>query len=91
VAPALTALAGGSPSRHRTTAALATAYEKGTGRSEAVRCQLELSDGGWLATPHPHQGSHVLSSLLGADCLAIIPGEARRLEAGERVVVELLD
>jgi molybdopterin molybdotransferase len=89
-APALAALAGGSPTRRRTTATLATPYEKTTDRSEAVRCQLELTANGWVATPRPRQGSHVLTSLLGADCLAIVPPAARRLEAGEQVEIELL-
>jgi molybdopterin molybdotransferase len=90
-APGLAALAGGAPRRRRATATLTAPYEKGTGRTEAVRCRLELTDGGWAATPRPRQGSHVLTSLLDADCLAIVPGEARRVEAGERVEVELLD
>jgi molybdopterin molybdotransferase len=89
-APALAALAGGSPARRRTTAALGAAYEKHTDRAEAVRCGLELTEQGWVATPRPHQGSHVLTSLLGADCLAIVPPEARALAAGERVEIELL-
>jgi molybdopterin molybdotransferase len=90
-APGLAALAGGTPRRRRATATLTAPYEKGTGRTEAVRCGLELADAGWAATPRPRQGSHVLTSLLDADCLAIVPGEARRVEAGERVEVELLD
>ena len=89
-APALAALAGGSPTRHRTTATLALPYDKDTGRTEAVRCELELTDAGWVATPRPRQGSHVLTSLLGADCLAIIPPSARRVEAGARVEIELI-
>jgi molybdopterin molybdotransferase len=90
-APGLAALAGGSPARRRATATLTAPYEKGTDRTEAVRCRLDLTDAGWVATPRPRQGSHVLTSLLDADCLAVVPGEARRLEAGERVEVELLD
>ncbi|HTT95404.1 MAG TPA: gephyrin-like molybdotransferase Glp, partial [Solirubrobacterales bacterium] len=91
VAPALAALAGGSPERRRTTATLTAPYEKTTERAEAVRCGLELTAAGWSATPRPRQGSHVLTSLLGADCLALIPPAARRLEAGARVEIELLD
>ncbi len=90
-APGLAALAGGSPRRRRTTATLTDSYEKGTDRTEAVRCGLRLTDAGWEASPRPRQGSHVLTSLLDAACLAILPGPARRFEAGERVEVELLD
>ena len=89
-APALAALAGGRPGRPHTTATLSAAYEKRTDRAEAVRCELALTETGWVATPRPRQGSHVLTSLLGADCLAIVPPAARRLEAGEQVEIELL-
>jgi molybdopterin molybdotransferase len=89
--PALAALAGGSPDARRTVAALAADYPKPHRRAEAIRCRLELTAAGWLAHPAPHQGSHVLSSLLGADCLALIPAASRGVRAGERVEVELLD
>jgi molybdopterin molybdotransferase len=91
VRPALARLAGGPPDALRTVAALAAPYEKKTGRTEAIRATLELTAGGWRADPRPHQGSHVLTSLLGAGCLALIPGDAHRLEAGAEVEVEILD
>ena len=61
------------------------------GRVEAVRCRLELREVGWLALPAEHQGSHVLTSMLGADCLALIPSGSGTVRAGERVEVVLLD
>jgi molybdopterin molybdotransferase len=88
--PALTSLAGGRPERHRTTARLARAYDKRPGRTHAVRCRLELREDGWLAHPAERQGSHVLTSMLGADCLALLPTESGPLPAGARVEVELL-
>jgi molybdopterin molybdotransferase len=88
--PALVALGGGEPTPSRATARLATGYEKQPGRAHALRCRLELDDDGWLATPTGPQGSHILTSMLGADCLAIVPAEAARLEAGARVEIELL-
>jgi molybdopterin molybdotransferase len=91
VAPALTALGGGRPERRRTTARLARACDKRPGRAHAVRCRLELREDGWLAHPAERQGSHVLSSMLGADCLALLPAESGPLPAGARVEVELLD
>ncbi len=91
VRPALVALAGGAPERRRTQATLASAVAKRPGRAQALRCRLELSAGGWLAHPAPHQGSHVLSSMLGADCLAILPAAAGDVEAGATVEIELLD
>jgi molybdopterin molybdotransferase len=56
-----------------------------------VRCRLELRDDGWHATPTKDQGSHVLTSMLGADALAIIPTTSGTVRAGERVEIELLD
>jgi molybdopterin molybdotransferase len=91
VRPALVALAGGRPERLRTTARLGGACEKGPGRTHAVRCRLELGDDGWHAHPFERQGSHVLTSMLGADCLALLPGASGPVGAGELVEVELLD
>jgi molybdopterin biosynthesis enzyme len=55
-----------------------------------VRCRLEARDDGWHVQPTKAQGSHVLTSMLGADALALIgPGEADA-PAGELVEVELL-
>jgi molybdopterin molybdotransferase len=90
VAPALEVLAGGSGARHSTPAVLASPYTKETDRVEAIRCALELTARGWQATPLPNQASHFLTSILGADCLAILPGAARRFDAGERVEVEMI-
>ena len=90
VDPALAALGGGSPERHRAQAMLAVDYEKRPGRAHAVRCRLDLREDGWHATPTGPQGSHVLTSMLGADCLAIIPTATSHMRAGERVDVELL-
>lgn len=89
--PALVALGGGRRRRQRTLATLASDLEKRPGRAHAVRCRLELTEDGWRAHPAPHQGSHVLTSMLGADCLALIPARSGDVRAGERVEIELLD
>ena len=91
VRPALLAMAGGEPGGRRTVARLGADYAKPTDRAHAVRCRLELDERGWVATPLPRQGSHVLTSMLAADCLALIPTEVDRVAAGDRVEVELLD
>jgi molybdopterin molybdotransferase len=91
VRPALIALAGGEPGARRTTARLGADYAKPTDRAHAVRCRLELDERGWIAWPLPRQGSHVLTSMLAADCLALIPSASAGVAAGERVEVELLD
>ena len=72
------------------TAVLARDYDKRPGRTHAVRCRLELRKDGWHADPFERQGSHVLTSMLGADCLAIIPTASGPLKAGEPVEIELL-
>jgi molybdopterin molybdotransferase len=56
----------------------------------AVRCRLELHADGWHASPTGPQGSHVLTSMLGADALALIPAGSGTVTTGESVTVELL-
>jgi molybdopterin molybdotransferase len=91
VRPALIAMAGGDPATRRTTARLGADYAKPTDRAHAVRCRLELDERGWVATPLPRQGSHILTSMLAADALALIPTASAGMAAGETVEVELLD
>lgn len=90
VRPALWALQGAAPGRHRARAVLDEPYRKKPGRAHAVRCRLELRDDGWHARSTGKQGSHVLTSMLGADALALIPIESAGVHAGELVEVELL-
>jgi molybdopterin molybdotransferase len=89
--PALLALGGGDPAARRVRATIAEDYEKPAGRAHAARCRLELTEGGWRAHPFPRQGSHVLTSMVAADCLALIPAACTGVAAGETVEVELLD
>jgi molybdopterin molybdotransferase len=91
VAPALRALSGAAQVRRRTTATLTREHAKSPGRAHAVRCRLILGAEGWQADPTGDQGSHVLTSMLGADALAIIPTQSGSVAAGERVEIELLD
>lgn len=91
VRPALRKLAGEDPARDRTSAVLDSDYEKGPGRTHAIRVGLTLGEDGWHAQPTKGaQGSHVLTSMLGADALAVIPAENESVAAGETVQVELL-
>jgi molybdopterin molybdotransferase len=89
--PALVALAGGAVAEPRTTARLGADYPKPPGRLHAARARLELTDAGWVAWPAPRQGSHVFTSLLEADCLALMPAESGDLAAGTEVEIVLLD
>jgi molybdopterin molybdotransferase len=90
VRPALLALAGTNPDRVRSSAVLDQPYPKRPGRAHLVRVGLDARDDGWHARPTKEQGSHVLTSLLGADAFAIIPADREDLPAGERVEIELL-
>ena len=87
--PALAALQGGDPAVTRTTAVLDRPVPRNARREQAVRVRLAPGDGGWRAEPTKDaQGSHVLTSMLGADGLALIaPGEG---DATGPVEVELL-
>jgi molybdopterin molybdotransferase len=91
VRPALLALSGAEPDARRATARLGADYAKPTDRAHAVRCRLEADERGPVAWPLPRQGSHVLTSMLAADCLALIPTASAGARAGETVEIELLD
>jgi molybdopterin molybdotransferase len=88
---ALRTMCGADPGLERATALLVEDYEKRPGRVHAVGCQLELHDDGWHARlTREAPSAHVLTSMLGAEALAIVPAEAEAVWAGERVTVELL-
>jgi molybdopterin molybdotransferase len=76
--------------RRRATAVFDEDYAKAPGRAHLVRCMLELRDDGWHARTTGAQGSHVLTSMLGADALAILPSASGDVAAGDRVEIELL-
>jgi molybdopterin molybdotransferase len=59
-------------------------------REQAVRVRLERRDGGVVAHPNGPQGSHMMSSLLGADALAMIPPGEGELPEGTAVKLALL-
>jgi molybdopterin biosynthesis enzyme len=88
--PALRALQGADPDVTRSTAVLDGPIEANSDRDQAVRCRLRMADDGWHAEPTGPQGSHVMSSMLGAGALAIVPAGERDLGPGERVSIELI-
>jgi molybdopterin molybdotransferase len=90
VRPALLAMQGRDPSPRRLDAIFGADYVKKPGRAHAVRCRLEAEANGWVAQPTKEQGSHVLTSMLGADGLAMLPTAGAGVLAGDRVEVELL-
>ncbi|HXD55143.1 MAG TPA: gephyrin-like molybdotransferase Glp [Solirubrobacteraceae bacterium] len=90
VGPALRLMLGRDPGGERAEAILDRDYAKPAGRAHAVRCRLRQGEDGLHATPTGPQGSHVLSSMLGADGLALVAADSTGASAGERVPVELL-
>jgi molybdopterin molybdotransferase len=90
VRPALAAMSGRSVERSRTVAIMDEAYRKQPGRAHAVRCHLDARKDGFHVRPTKEQGSHILTSMLGADALALIEVDRGDVAAGERVEIELL-
>lgn len=83
--PALRALQGAAPLPRPGRAQLAVDVERHEARDECVRVRID--DEGRAAPTGP-QGSHVLTSVLGADALAVVPRGSGVLPAG--TPVELL-
>lgn len=91
VRPALAALQGRRSEARRTVARLNAALPRNPHREQAIRVRLVQSDNGLTAEPTKGaQGSHVLTSMLEADGLALIAAGDGEAAAGERVEVELL-
>ncbi len=91
VRPALRAMQGADPGARRLNARLAAPVAMTRGRTHLARCRLAPGPHGLVAEPTGAQGSHVLTSMLGAEALAIIPAGEGDLPAGAAVEVELLD
>ncbi len=91
VRPALAALQGRNAEQMlETEAVLATAVRRNPDREQAVRVRLERRNGTLVAMPNGPQGSHIVTSLLGADALAFVPAGEGELEAGAAVALERL-
>jgi molybdopterin molybdotransferase len=89
VAPALAALQGKDSSDGRpgslAGATLGQPVRRNPAREQAIRVRLEKSDDGLVAIPNGPQGSHQITSLVGADALALIPAGQGVLEPGTTV------
>lgn len=90
VRPALRAMQGADPGAERTSATLDADIPRHPRRVQAVRCRLRRGDQGLHAEPTGPQGSHVLTSMLGADALALVESGEGSVLRGEQVTVELL-
>jgi molybdopterin molybdotransferase len=91
VAPALAALQGApTPAPPAPTARLLTELPRNPRREQAVRVSLRQDSAGVTATPTGAQGSHILSSLLAADALGMIPMGEGIVTAGEEIALRAL-
>lgn len=90
VRPALAALQGADPEPRRARALLDEPVARNPRREQAVRVRLRAGELGWHAVPTGQQGSHRLTSMVGAQALALIPPGEGCAEAGSSVELELL-
>jgi molybdopterin molybdotransferase len=91
VRPALAALQGASQERGpRATAELGVDVPRNRNRDQAVRVRLQGEDGVARAFPTGPQGSHIITSLLKADALAVVPMGEGTLPAGTTVTLETI-
>ncbi len=85
VAPALGALQRRRIAALSDRAVLGTSVPRNPRREQALRVRLEFRDGRAVALPNGPQGSHVITSLVGAGALALIPTGEGPLKAGSAV------
>jgi molybdopterin molybdotransferase len=91
VAPARAALQGApSPAPPRPTAVLGIEVARNPRRDQMFRVRLEDDGDGVRAYPNRAQGSHILTSLLGADALALIPAGEGTVASGTEVALHAL-
>jgi molybdopterin molybdotransferase len=89
--PAIAALQGASDEQMiEAEAVLGAAVRRNREREQALRVRLHRRNGSVVATPNGPQGSHMMSSLLGADALALIPPGDGELAPGARVALASL-
>ena len=90
VRPALAALQGAEAAPTRVSALLDDPVPLLPVREQAVRVRLSAHDGAWHAAVTGEQGSHMLTSMLGADGLAMVAPGRGETKPGTPVEVELL-
>lgn len=86
--PAILKMLGHSDLSHPSVRArLGSSIERKDGRRHYLRVRLTLDGDGWRADLTGDQGSGILSSMVAADGLAVIPETCSHLEAGSEVEV----
>jgi molybdopterin molybdotransferase len=90
VVPALDAMLGRSGEHHPVKATADEPLPGAIGRTTVIRCRSTLQDDGWHVRPTKSQESHILTSMLGVDALALVPEDRDGIEAGEPVEIEFV-
>jgi molybdopterin molybdotransferase len=91
VRPALRRLQGARVAeRPRAPVVFDAPYRKAPGRLHVVRVALRREDERLVATPHPRQGSAMISSMATLDALAILEASRGDVAAGETAIALLL-
>jgi molybdopterin molybdotransferase len=85
-APALLALQGAEDAGGEA-AELATRFTRNPAREQAITVRVERTDGRTIAVVNGPQGANLISSLLGADALGMIPAGTGELEPGASVTL----
>jgi molybdopterin molybdotransferase len=90
--PALLAMQGATV-RERPTATVRVAggYRKQAGRAHYLRAHVARAGEQLIATPHPKQGSAMLSSLVGCNALVVVGAEVTELSPGAPAPAILLE
>lgn len=89
--PAILKMLGKTHLRKPTIEAILEEGVTSSGRRSFRRVIVEKREGQYYATTTGPQGSGILTSMVKANGLAIIPEGVRRMEAGQRVEVQMLD
>ncbi|HTN23265.1 MAG TPA: gephyrin-like molybdotransferase Glp [Solirubrobacteraceae bacterium] len=90
VVPAMDAMLGRSGEHHPVKATADEALEGAVGRTTVIRCRTTMQDDGWHVRPTKSQESHILTSMLGVDALALVPEDRDGIAAGEPVEIEFV-
>jgi molybdopterin molybdotransferase len=90
--PALLAMQGAAVTERPTvTVHVTTGYRKQAGRAHYLRARAVRDGERLIATPHPKQGSAMLSSLVGCNALIVIAAEVTALAPGAPAPALLLE
>jgi len=92
VRPALLKMQGRRALHKPTLQAIAeVALDNRGGRRAFVRGYVHQHDGAWRVRPAGQEGAGIMTTMVRANCLIVIPEQVERVAPGDTVTVELLD